>query len=87
MVMRGVGTTPLCVHCCAPSPPTSTPKTAISTTKQTFGKQHFSTEPPPPPGGTADPGVVKQDKSSRGSVGTTKRRSDPQRVCARARGQ
>ena len=29
---------------------------------------------------TADPGVVKQDKSSRGSVDTTKRRSDPQRV-------
>ena len=30
--------------------------------------------------GTADPGVVKQDKSSRGSVDTTKRRPDPQRV-------
>ena len=29
---------------------------------------------------TADPGVVKQDKSSRGSVDTTKTRSDPQRV-------
>ena len=28
----------------------------------------------------ADPGVVKQDKSSRGSVDTTKTRSDPQRV-------
>ena len=42
--------------------------------------------PPTPPGvqqpicGTADPGVVKQDKSSRGSVDTTKTRSDPQRV-------
>ena len=33
-----------------------------------------------PVSGTADPGVVKQDKSSRGSVGTTKTRSDPQRV-------
>ena len=30
--------------------------------------------------GTADPGVVKQDKSSGGSIGTTKTRSDPQRV-------
>ena len=29
---------------------------------------------------TADPGVVKQDKSSRGSVDTTKTRSDPDRV-------
>ena len=43
--------------------------------------------PPPPPGhgrqpvsGTADPGVVKQGKSSGGSVDTTKTRSDPQRV-------
>ena len=33
-----------------------------------------------PVSGTADPGVVKQDKSSRGSVGTTKTCSDPQRV-------
>ena len=33
-----------------------------------------------PVSGSADPGVVKQDKSSRGSVDTTKRRSDPQRV-------
>ena len=31
-----------------------------------------------PVSGTADPGVVKQDKSSRGSVDTTKTRSDPQ---------
>ena len=30
--------------------------------------------------GTANPGVVKQDKSSRCSVDTTKTRSDPQRV-------
>ena len=30
--------------------------------------------------GTADPGVFKQDTSSRGSVDTTKTRSDPQRV-------
>ena len=27
-----------------------------------------------------DPGVIKQDKSSRGSVDATKTRSDPQRV-------
>ena len=33
-----------------------------------------------PISGTADPGVVKQDKSSRGSVDTTKTRSGPQRV-------
>ena len=33
-----------------------------------------------PVSGTADPGVVKQDKSSRGSVDPTKTRSDPQRV-------
>ena len=33
-----------------------------------------------PVSGTADPGVVKQDKSSRGSVDTTKTRLDPQRV-------
>ena len=36
--------------------------------------------PPPPSSGTADPGVVKQDKSSGGSVDTTQTRSDPQRV-------
>ena len=30
--------------------------------------------------GTADPRVVKQDKSSRGSIDTTKTRLDPQRV-------
>ena len=33
-----------------------------------------------PVSGTADPGVVKQDKSSGGSVDTTGRSSDPQRV-------
>ena len=33
-----------------------------------------------PVSGTADPGVVKQNKSSRASVDTTKTRSDPQRV-------
>ena len=33
-----------------------------------------------PVSGTADPGVVKQDKSSRCSVDTTKTRSGPQRV-------
>ena len=35
---------------------------------------------PQPVSGTADPGVVKQDKSSRGSVDTTRKRSGPQRV-------
>ena len=42
-----------------------------------------SPSPPPPPGpspGQPTPGVVKQDKSSRGSVDTTKTRSGPQRV-------
>ena len=33
-----------------------------------------------PVSGTVGPGVVKQDKSSRGSGDTTKTRSDPQRV-------
>ena len=33
-----------------------------------------------PVSGTADPGIVKQGKSSRGSVDTTKTRSGPQRV-------
>ena len=33
-----------------------------------------------PVSGTANPGIVKQDKSSRGSVDTTKTRSEPQRV-------
>ena len=33
-----------------------------------------------PVSGTADPGVVKQDKSSRGSIDTTKTRLSPQRV-------
>ena len=33
-----------------------------------------------PVSGTANPGVVKQDKSSRGSVDTTKTHSDPQTV-------
>ena len=33
-----------------------------------------------PVSGTADPGVVKQDKSSRGSIDTTKTGSDLQRV-------
>ena len=40
------------------------------------GQQHGQQ----PVSGTADPGVVKQDKSSRGSVDTTKTRSGPQRV-------
>ena len=55
--------------------------------------ENFRPPPPPPPpphlvNGTGNspspgqpiPGVVKQDKSSRGSVDTTKTRSDPQRV-------
>ena len=33
-----------------------------------------------PVSGTADPGVVKQDKSSRGFLDTTQTCSDPQRV-------
>ena len=36
--------------------------------------------PPPPPTGQPTHGVVKQDKSSGGSVDTTKTRSGPQRV-------
>ena len=40
------------------------------------GQQHGQQ----PVSGTADPGVVKQETSSRGSVDTTTTRSDPQRV-------
>ena len=40
----------------------------------------WSTARARPISGTADPGVVKQDKSSRGSVDTTEICSDPQRV-------
>ena len=47
----------------------------------------WSTARPQPVSGTADSGVVKQDKSSRGFVDTTKTRSGPQRVSAVARGQ
>ena len=42
--------------------------------------QHAQRHGQQPVSGTADPGVVKQDKSSRGSVDTTKTRSGPQRV-------
>ena len=52
-----------------PPPP---PRAHLDAPGQRHGQQHVS--------GTAGPGVVKQDKSSRGSVDTTKTRSDPQRV-------
>ena len=42
----------------------------------THGQRHGQE----PVSGTAGPGVVKQDKSSRGSVDTTRTRSGPQRV-------
>ena len=45
-----------------------------------FPKERGLPQGSPPPPETADPGVVKQDKSARGSVDTTKTRSDPQRV-------
>ena len=48
------------------------PQSASPTPGQRHGQQPVS--------GTADPGVVKQDKSSRGSVDTAKTRCDPQRV-------
>ena len=47
------------------------------------GSGHWSSPPPPgnsPSPGRPTPGVVKQDKSSGGSVDTTKTRSGPQRV-------
>ena len=42
--------------------------------------QRLRVVPPPPRPPLEYPGVVKQDKSSRGSVDTTKTRSGPQRV-------
>ena len=58
-----------------PPPPIAPPRPPpphTHTPGQRHGQQAVS--------GTADPGVVKQDKSSRGSIDTTKTRSNPQRV-------
>ena len=59
---------------------TQTSAYAQSTNRHTA----FMAIPPPPPAlpspGQPTPGVVKQDKSSGGSVDTTKTRSGPQRV-------
>ena len=52
--------------------PASTRSVHLDAPGQRHGQQLVS--------GTADPGVVKQDKSSRGSVDTTKTPSGPQRV-------
>ena len=52
--------------------PTWTRSVHVDAPGQRHGQQPVS--------GTADPGVVKQDKSSRGSIDTTKTRSGPQRV-------
>ena len=63
-----------------PPPPPSTwtriPAWTRSVHQDAPGQRHGQQ----PVSGTADPGVVKQDKSSRGCVDTTKTRSGPQRV-------
>ena len=60
-------------HCCSlPPSPAWTRSVHLDAPGQRHGQQPVS--------GTADPGVVRQDKSSRGSADTTKTRSDPQRV-------
>ena len=56
----------------APPPPRPPSEGASGCTGRRHGQQPVS--------GTAGPGVVKQDKSSRGSVDTTKTRSGPQRL-------
>ena len=60
------------MHSLPPPPPAWTQSVHLDAPGQRHGQQPVS--------GTANPGVVKQDKSSRGSVDTTKTRSGPQRV-------
>ena len=75
--------------------PAQTPSTSLFQQKPKTGRRRgtlgFTTDmpplswgwgeqSPPPPQGRPSPEVVKQDTSSRGSVDTTKTRSDPQRV-------
>ena len=59
-------------QCWSRQTPAWTQSVHLDAPRQRHGQQPVS--------GTADPGVVKQDKSSRGSVDTTKTRSGPQRV-------
>ena len=83
------------VSCPAPGPLevllSSSSLSVSSVSSYASGKSFPHTYTPPPPilvNGTGNspspgrptPGVVKQDKSSGGSVDTTKPRSDPQRV-------
>ena len=69
-----------------PPPPTHTPAQVGGVGKPPHGLGVCVWMPPVngtgngPSPGRPTPGVVKQDKSSRGSVDTTKTRSDPQRV-------
>ena len=55
---------------------------AIGTYRLAIGTYHLAGQQhaQQPVSGTANPRVVEQDKSSTGSVDTTKTRSDPQRV-------
>ena len=64
--------TPPHTHMLESANPAGTRSVHLDAPGQPYGQQPVS--------GTADPGVVKQDKSSRGSVGTIKTRSHPQRV-------
>ena len=61
---------------CHKSPPPPNPAWTQSVHLDAPSQRHGQ----PPVSGTADPGVVKQDKSSRGFVDTTKTRLGPQRV-------
>ena len=69
-------------HCPPPPPPSrcwsrQTPARTRRVHLDAPGQRHGATAPSP---GRPTPGVVKQDKSSGGSVDTTKTRSGPQRV-------
>ena len=60
-----------------PPPPRQTPAWTRGVHPDAPGQRHRATAPSP---GRPTPGVVQQDKSSGGSVDTTKTRSGPQRV-------
>ena len=67
---------PLQNVCAPPPPPPRALRVSASNVSLPMGSQSL----PPPLRDSRPPGVVKQDKSSGGSVDTTKTRSGPQRV-------